>query len=323
MIKIQELNKRKKEVEEVSLEKWKIGQNLTWIDCFNPSEKELKEISKKTGISFEDLKESTNPNKRPHVISFDKYSLIIFRGSYKVKKEINTTPIAIFMFKNDVITIHNKPIKGVDSIRKLSRTQTTIVFERRAPYFVYRFIDALINDFFDVMEVTGDRIDKIEGNILQERTGSITKKLFIQKRILIYIYKSLIANRDVISAIEKEYLKEFKKDDIRLFRDLYNDTAQLIDMVSTYRDILTSILDMYLSSVSNSLNKVMKILTAISAFVLIPTLISGIYGMNFQRVGPWNMPELYWKYGYPFAIGLMMLSIIIVYFWFRKKGWLK
>jgi magnesium transporter len=142
---------------------------------------------------------------------------------------------------------------------------------------------------------------------------------------LIHIHKALIANRDVISAIEKRYLEEFKDEDLRSFRDLYHDTAQLIDLVSTSRDVLTSILDMYLSSVSNNMNKVVKTLTALSAFVLIPTLIASIYGMNFHGgdgAHPWNMPELYWQHGYLFALGLIALSFIGTFIYFKKKDWL-
>ena len=103
---------------------------------------------------------------------------------------------------------------------------------------------------------------------------------------------------------------------------MYNDVTQLIDTEGTYRDILTGTLDVYLSSVSNNLGQVMKTLTVISAFVLIPTLITGIYGMNFSKASQYNMPELYWQYGYFFALGLMLISMIVAFVFFKRKGWL-
>jgi len=102
---------------------------------------------------------------------------------------------------------------------------------------------------------------------------------------------------------------------------LYDDVTQLIDTEGTYRDILTGTLDIYLTSVSNDLNKVMKTLTIVASFVLIPTLITGVYGMNFNVNSPFNMPELTWQYGYFFALGLMALSIILTYVFFKRKGW--
>lgn len=322
MITVWELDPTKREVRQVSVERYQIGKTLSWIDCFQPTDEELAFLSDKTGIALQDFKESLDPDKRPHVIPYDRYSLIIFRAPYEEEGEVLTAPVGVFMFKNDVITIHDKPIKDLEEFRALPVAQRLHIFRKGAPYFVYRFMDAAIGDFFDVMDRVDAEVDAIEEEVLAMPAATVTKKIFVLKRTLIYTHKALIANRDVISALEKHYLGEFKKGDIHEFRDLYNDTAQLIDLVSTYRDILTSILDMYLSSVNNNLNKVMKTLTALSAFIFVPTLIAGIYGMNFQGVSPWNMPELYWKYGYFFALGLMVLSTFVTYLLFRVKGWI-
>ena len=167
-----------------------------------------------------------------------------------------------------------------------------------------------------------DRIDVIEDKVIEKPDKTTVKSIFTIKKTLIYFHKALTANREVISAIEKEYVANIDKKNIKRFRALYNDVTQLIDTEGTYRDILTGTLDVYLSSVSNNLGQVMKTLTVISAFVLIPTLISGIYGMNFNNASQYNMPELYWQYGYFFALGLMLISMIVAYVFFRKKGWL-
>ena len=146
--------------------------------------------------------------------------------------------------------------------------------------------------------------------------------IFSIKKTLIFFHRALTANREVISSIEKEYVANIDKKNIKRFRALYNDVAQLIDMEGTYREILTGTLDIHLSSTSNNLNQAMKTLTIVASFVLVPTLISGIYGMNFVNNSPYNMPELYWQYGYFFALGLMLFSIIAVYIFFKKKKWL-
>jgi len=132
---------------------------------------------------------------------------------------------------------------------------------------------------------------------------------------------NLTGNREVIAGIEKEYVMHIEKKNVKLFRNIYNDVVQLIDMVSTNREILTGAMDIYLSSISNSMNVIMKTLTIISAFVLIPTLISGVYGMNFAG-GGLNMPELTWRYGYVFALLLMLVSVLVLFIWFKKRKWL-
>ena len=137
------------------------------------------------------------------------------------------------------------------------------------------------------------------------------------KKVLIYFHRSLIANREVIAGIEKEYLNEIKKKELKRFRELYNDVIQLIDMSETYREILTGSLDMYLSTISNNMNLSMKRLTVYATFILLPTLISGLYGMNFRY-----MPELYWPWGYWYALGLMALSVILLFIFFKKKKWI-
>jgi len=172
------------------------------------------------------------------------------------------------------------------------------------------------------MDELDEKIDVIEDRVVGKPDKITVENIFSVKKTLIYFHRALTANREVISSIEKEYVADIDKKNIKRFRALYNDVTQLIDTEGTYRDILTGTLDIYLSSVSNNLGQIMKTLTVISAFVLIPTLISGVYGMNFTRNSQYNMPELYWQYGYFFALGLMLFSIISMYIFFRRKGWL-
>ncbi|MCW4026371.1 MAG: magnesium and cobalt transport protein CorA, partial [Candidatus Bathyarchaeota archaeon] len=136
------------------------------------------------------------------------------------------------------------------------------------------------------------------------------------KKTLIYFHKALTANREVVTSIEKQYLKHISKKELKEFRILYNDIVQLIDTCDTQRDVTTGVIDIYLSSVSNLTNDVVKKLTVIASFVLVPTLISGIYGMNFRI-----MPEIPWAYGYPFALGLMVFSVVAMWVYFKKAKW--
>jgi len=313
---------KKKEVVNVSLDKLKLGKGLCWIDGFNLKNSDIESISDKTGIPIDQLKEAISENKRPHVIIYKNYSLIVFHGYIEKNMKLFTVPVSLFVINNCIISIHDKPIDSITSLKKSDTSQKSSIFLRGEQYLIYRIMDGIIEEFFGLLDNIGDAIDKIEDVVIKEPGEPIIKNIFIYKRKLIYINKSLIANRDVVSSLEKKYLEDFKDKNIELMRTLYFDIAQLIDLVGTYREISTSILDMYISSISNNLNKVVKTLTVISAFVLIPTLITGIYGMNFQKVSSLNMPELYWVYGYPFALGLMLAAVIIMYFMFKKKGWL-
>jgi len=317
MIKVHKYTKGA--IKEGSLSDLKTKQTIVWADCFNPSPKELKDISSYTGILLEDLKETVDEEERPKVMDLENYSLIIFRAPLFKKDGILTTPISIFLSKNknNIITIRLKDIKSVERIKDLMEKNKIKFFEKGISSFVYKLLDEILNTYFHVLDIVDENIDKIEERVFEKPDRVTVEHIFETKKTLIYFHKALTANREVITAIEKEYVAHIQKKDIKKFRTLYNDVVQLIDEEGTYRDVLTGTLDIYLSSVSNNLNIVMKKLTAMASFVLIPTLISGIYGMNFQR-----MPELYWTYGYYFALALMVVSVTAMYIYFKRKEWI-
>ena len=295
-----------------------------WTECINPTKNELKSISEKAKISLHELENVLDEEERPKVSDLENYSLIIIRAPWIENDDILTTPISIFISKNrnNVITIALKEISSIKKIKQLISAKKFDVYDKGISFFTYKILDEVLNTYFSILDHLEEKIDYIEDKVVEKPDKLTVEHIFSVKKALIFFHRSLTANREVISAIEKEYVVNIDKKNIKRFRSLYNDVTQLIEMVGTYRDILTGTLDIYLSSVSNNLNQVMKTLTIVASFVLIPTLISGIYGMNFVNNSPYNMPELFWKYGYFFALGLMLISIILTYVFFRRKGWL-
>jgi magnesium transporter len=317
MIKI--LNYKKDRIVQGKLQDICHPKNFTWADVYEPTKKELKRIADISKIPMDDLKITLEEDQRPKVIDIEgPFSLIIFGTASFEKDEVTTTPMFIYVSKkhNCVITVRNKETKSIKKLEKLIETKNSL-FQRGSSFFVYRLLDEILNIYFEVLDDIENRIDQIEDKVVKTPKIDIVEKIFETKKTLIYFTKTMSANREVIASVEKEYLSEIDKKRARQFRTLYNDTVQLVDMSSTYRDILTGTLDTYLSSISNNLNKIMKTLTVGASFILIPTLIASIYGMNFQ-----GMPELYWKYGYLFSIGLMILSVSATYIFFKKKKWI-
>jgi magnesium transporter len=294
-----------------------------WADCINPTEKELKEISQKSKIPLNDLKEVLDREERPKVSDLENYSLIIVRVPWVEHDEILTTPLSIFISKNrnNVITITLKEISSIQKIKQLIQAKKINLYEKGISFFTYRLLDEVFNTYFSILDTLEEKIDRIEDKVIEHPDQLTCQNILSVKKTLIFFHKALTANREVIAAIEKEYISNIDKKNIKRFRTLYDDVTQFIDTEATYRDILTGTLDIYLSSVSNNLNQVMKTLTIVASFVLIPTLISGIYGMNFQFM-PEIHTELGKKFGYYFALGLMAFSVIFTYLFFRKKGWM-
>ena len=317
MISILEYKKDK--IETGSLQDIAHPKTFTWADVFEPNKQELKQLAEITRMNESELGITIEDSQRPKIIDIEgPYTLIIFGAPSFEEDQITTTPVFIYVSKyhNCVITIRNKDTKTISRIKGLIEARKDF-FERGASYFVYRLLDEILKTYFNVLEDIENSIDKLEDDVLKNPGIEIVERIFKTKKTLIYFAKSLSANREVIASVEREYVKEIDRRTTRLFIALYNDTAQLIDMSSTYRDILTGTLDTYLSSTNNGLQQVMKTLTVGASFILIPTLIASVYGMNFRF-----MPELEWKYGYLFALGVMIFSVAGMYFFFRRKKWI-
>ena len=296
-----------------------------WVHCVNPTRKELEQIAESSKIPLSDLHEPLDRSQRPRVTELEEYSSIVVRTpNVNKKKQMVTTPVAVFISlkKNNVITIGRKEVPSINKIKKAVEENTLDFYSRGISFFTYVFLDNVFDRYFGILDELEEKIDSIEDVAIKHPDKLTVANIFALKKTLIYFHKALTANREVLTAIEKEYVGHINRTQIKRFRSLYDDVTQLIDMEGTLRDILNGTLEIYLSSVSNNLNHVMKTLTVIASFVLIPTLISGIYGMNFQPNGPYNMPELAWQYGYFFALGLMAFSVLITYMYFKKKKWI-
>ncbi|MBN2368158.1 magnesium/cobalt transporter CorA [Candidatus Woesearchaeota archaeon] len=291
-----------------------------WIKCISPSKAELKEISEKTGIAYEDMARAIDENERPGIYDFEEYSVLTFHAPFLNKnKNYVTVPVTIIIKNNVILLLSTRALESLQNIELLDDRKKIDVLEHDVTFTIYIILSEIVNHFFRISDELDDAVDRIEETVFRKHTERTVKAIFSLKKTLIYFHKSLTGNREVITGIEKQFLKEIKGRNLKKFRYLYNDVIQLIDMVATYRDILTGSLDIYLTSVSNDLNEIVRKLTVMAAFVMVPTLISGIYGMNFQY-----MPEIHnWGiYGYPFALGMMVLSIIITYIFFKRRGWI-
>ena len=179
-------------------------------------------------------------------------------------------------------------------------------------YLIHRFA----NEFFQDLDKVEAAIDKVENSVFAHPDQKTVKQIFSLKRTLIYFHKALSADRDVLVALQKQGEGFIKPEVLTRMTQLYYDVVQLLDVVATYRDILTGSLDIYLSAVSNNMNAVMKKMAAYGTLVLVPTFITGLYGMNFAF-----MPELSWKYGYVFAWSVIITSMLLLWWYFRKHDW--
>ena len=188
---------------------------------------------------------------------------------------------------------------------------------RGADYLFYRLIDTIVDSYYIILEKVGERIDDLEDEVYTEPTEKTLQAIQKLKKELIFLRKTVFPLREALSKITKGEYAFIQKDTLPFFGDIYDHTIHVIESLETYRDLVSNLTDMYMTSISNKMNEVMKVLTIMATIFIPLTFIVGVYGMNFA-----HMPELNWKYGYPGVWGIMILTFIGMLIYFKRKNWL-
>ena len=186
-----------------------------------------------------------------------------------------------------------------------------------ADYLVYALLDAIVDSYFLILERIGDRLEVLEEELIATPSTTTLPQIHQFKREMIFLRKSIWPLREMVGNVERSESPLIASTTGPYLRDVYDHTIQVIDTVESYRDIVTGMLDTYLSSISNRMNSVMQVLTIIATIFIPLTFVAGIYGMNFEY-----MPELKWKYGYFGVWGIMLVIFLAMLYFFRHKKWL-
>ncbi|MBI4826195.1 MAG: magnesium/cobalt transporter CorA [Nitrospirae bacterium] len=298
---------------------------VTWINVDGlhdvPIAEKLGEHYNIHSLVIEDL---LNTEQRPKMDIFDDYIFIVLKMlTYNQEtKFVDVEQASIIIGSNYVITFQENIGDIFDPIRdriKLNKGRTR---KAGADYLAYSLIDAVVDNYFKVIENIGEEIEIIEDELVINPKPETLQKIHSLKREMIFLRRSVWPLREIIGTLERDETTLIKESTSIYLRDLYDHTIQVIDSVETYRDMISGMLDVYLSSISNRMNEVMKVLTIFAAIFIPLTFIAGLYGMNFKTENsPLNMPELNWYYGYPFALGLMAAVAITMLFFFKRKKW--
>ena len=202
-------------------------------------------------------------------------------------------------------------------VRERIRNSKGRIRKMGSDYLTYALIDAIVDNYFIILEKFGEKIDFIEEELVTAPTPTTLQTIHDLKREIIILRKSVWPLREVINNLERGESQLIQKSTGIYLKDVYDHTIQVIDTIETYKEMLSGMLDIYLSSVSNKMNEVMKVLTIIATVFIPLTFIAGVYGMNFEY-----MPELGWKWSYP-LVWLIMISMgIVMFFYFKRKKWI-
>ena len=300
---------------------FKDKESVTWINVAGLHQVELLErLNDCFGLHPLVLEDILNTDQRPKMEDFGDYLYIVLRMLDLDKKNGNAViseQISLILGKNFVLTFQEREGDLFDPLRERIRNGKGRLRKMGPDYLVHALLDAIVDQYFVVLEKLGERIEVLEDELVTRPTPSTLQLLHSLKREMIFLRKSVWPLREVIGTLERGESSLIQASTNLYLRDIYDHTIQVIDNVETFRDMLSGMLDIYLSSISNRMNEIMKVLTIISTIFIPLTFIVGLYGMNFK-----HMPELESPWGYPAVLLLMLGVTIFMLFYFRRKKWL-
>ncbi|MFX0196000.1 MAG: magnesium/cobalt transporter CorA [Candidatus Hodarchaeota archaeon] len=265
------------------------------------------------------LEDVLTTGQRPKMEDFGEYLFFIFKmiKYYESEKEIQGDQVSLVLGSNFVISFQESEKDVFNPIRTRIRNDKGRIRKKGPDYLTYSLIDTIVDSYFVILENVGEMIEDIETELVTNPTQETLQAIHQLKREMIFLRKSVWPLREIISRLERIESPLIQETTAIYLRDVYDHTIQVIDTIETFRDMLSGMLDMYLSSISNKMNEIMKVLTIIATIFIPLTFIAGIYGMNFMY-----MPELEWRWGYPFIWLVIIVISVSMLVYFRRKQWL-
>ncbi len=317
-----EINFEEKEIKNVDeCYPFKNKPTVTWINVEGLHQIDiLEKLGNFFGIHPLAQEDILNTEQRPKSEDFIDNIYIVFKMlSYdNSSHEIIPEQVSLILGSNFLISFQ-EGIEGdiFDSIRDRIRGNKGRIRKSGADYLAYRLLDAVVDNYFVILEKLGNKIELLEEELINEVKSTTLKEIHNLKKEMIFLRKSVWPLREVVNNLQKED-SPLIKDSTKIFlRDVYDHTIQVMDTIESYRDMIAGMLEIYLTNITNRTNTVMKVLTIFATIFMPPTFIVGIYGMNFKY-----MPELDWKWGYPIIMLLMLLIAFSMLWYFKKKKWI-
>jgi magnesium transporter len=293
---------------------------VTWINIDGIHQVAiLEKLGKHFGLHPLLLEDIMHTEQRPKMEDFEDYIFVVLKALYYDEKdnEIKPEQVSLILGSTFVISFQEGEGDVFNTIRERIRKAKGRIRKMKADYLAYALVDTIVDHYFIVLEKLGEKIENMEEDLVTNPTPETLQAIHTLKRELIFLRKSVWPLREAVNSLERgESSLIHESTDIYL-RDVYDHTIQVIDTIETFRDMVSVMLDIYLSSVSNKMNEVMKVLTIIATIFIPLTFIASIYGMNFKYI-----PELEWHWGYPAILFVMVAVGISMLAFFRRKRWL-
>jgi magnesium transporter len=298
--------------------------NTTWLHVNGtPSEELLRAVGDAFELHALALEDVLHTGQRAKLEAYDAQLFTIVSLPEVTEHGVATAQLSLFLGDTWLVSFYSGHQDPFNAIRARAYRESSRIRNSGADYLFYSLLDTAVDLVFPILETLGDRIEALELTVFDNPSREVLDEIHKLKRELVLLRRVTWPQRDMINALLRDEHGQITRDTKLYVRDCYDHAVHALDLVESYREMASSLLEVYLSSLSNRMNDVMKLLTIIATVFIPLSFIVGVYGMNFDRsVSAWNMPELGWRFGYP-ALWILMVSLVAgMLIYFRRKNWM-
>jgi len=290
-----------------------------WIDLEDPTVKEATILEDPFHFHPLAIEDCLSEVHHPKVDDYDTYIFAILHGIRfdAPTDQFITRELDIFLGPNYLITHHNGPMRSITGVREMCNKNLQASMPRGVDFLLHSILDQMFEHYFPSLDAIEDKIQLVQVEVFENPSRETLDRIFALKKDVMQLRRICLPQREIINRLARADFKVISQRASVYFRDIYDNLYRIVEGSMSYQDMTQSTMDAYLSAVSNRLNETMKRLTVISAVLMPLTVITGIYGMNFEF-----MPEIHWKYGYPFALGLMAAAAGTLLWLMKRKNWI-
>lgn len=295
------------------------ADSVSWLDVSGVHDSSIiEEIGAHLGLHPLIMEDIVHPNQRPKFEPFDDQLYVVVRMLHvREDSSVQDEQISIVIGRNYIVSFQQLPGDVFDPVRERLRAGKGVIRKQGPDYLAYALIDLIVDYYFVLLERIGNEVQDLEIEVMDDPSKQTIHAIRAAKQTIISYRKDIWPVRELVSAMTRDESGLIKKRTTTYLRDVYDHSIQVIDLMETYRDQLSGLTDLYLSSLSQRMNEVMQVLTIIGSIFIPLTFIAGIYGMNFAV-----MPELQWEWGYAMAWGLMLSTATGLFIYFKRRKWL-
>ena len=298
------------------------AHEVTWIDVVGLGDgsvlRKLGELFELHPLAQEDV---VNVHQRSKVEPYEDLLFIVARMPDRIEDRFESEQLSIFLRKNLVVTFQERAGDSFDPIRDRIRRNLGRTRAAGADYLVYTLLDSVVDSYFPVLDRLGDDLERLEEDLTSGVELNALSRIHALRHELLMVRRSIRPHRDSLLELVRDHPSLMQPETLVFLRDCADHSIQLIELLEVYREICTDLRDYQLSLLSKRMNEVMKVLTLVATIFMPLSFIASLYGMNFDRDSPYNMPELGWSFGYPAVLTVMITVAIGMIVWYRTRGW--